>query len=137
MLNESQKKQARQRAERMLAEAGIIISDKELRSLEFADVGLGRFDEIGLTILVYVNTSRICAKELVVSPWQICPEHIHPPVAGEPGKEETFRCRWGEVYLYVPGKPAVEPKARVPEDKRDTFTVWHEVILRPGDQYTL
>ncbi|HPP76337.1 MAG TPA: D-lyxose/D-mannose family sugar isomerase, partial [Armatimonadota bacterium] len=78
-----------------------------------------------------------CAKELVLFPWQICPEHRHPPIEGQPGKEETFRCRAGQVYLYVPGEPAANPKARVPEDRKDYFTVWHEIILNPGEQYTL
>jgi D-lyxose ketol-isomerase len=37
----------------------------------------------------------------------------------------------------VPGEPTVDPKAQVPHDKQDTFTVWREVILNPGEQYTL
>ena len=40
-----------------------------------------------------------CAKELILMPRQTCPEHWHPPVGGEPGKEETFRCRWGEIDI--------------------------------------
>ena len=62
---------------------------------------------------------------------------LAPAVAGEPGKEETFRCRWGQVYLYLPGTPAKSPKGKVPADKSEYFTVWHEIILNPGDQYTL
>ena len=34
-------------------------------------------------------------------PGQACPEHRHPPVAGEPGKEETFRARRGLVTLHL------------------------------------
>ena len=37
-------------------------------------------------ILVYVNTDRVCAKELVLFPGQLCPEHRHPPVGGDPGQ---------------------------------------------------
>jgi len=58
-------------------------------------------------------------------------------VAGEPGKEETFRCRWGEVYLYVPGEATSNPKARPPRGCEATYSIWHEIVLRPGDQYTL
>ena len=36
-------------------------------------------------------------------PGQACPEHRHPPVGGEPGKEETFRVRRGSVRLWVDG----------------------------------
>ncbi len=128
---------ARRRAEEFLASAGIVITDSERESLEVADMGLGRLDEIGLVALVYVNTKRVCAKELVMFPRQICPEHRHPPVGDDPGKEETFRCRSGEVYLYLPGEPAGSPAAQVPEDKKEHFTVWREVVLGPGDQYTL
>jgi D-lyxose ketol-isomerase len=55
-----------------------------------------------------------------------------------PGKEETFRCRWGEVYLYIPGAPALEPLAIIDdEERRKYLTVWHEIVLKPGEQYTL
>ena len=69
-----------------------------------ADFGLGRLRETGLLVLVYVNTDRYCAKELVLYPGQTCPEHRHPPFDGTPGKEETFRCRSGLVHLYVEGE---------------------------------
>ena len=77
----------------MLAEAGIVLTPAERDAIEVADFGLWRLEEIGLQIVVYVNTERVCAKELVMFPRQTCPEHRHPPVDGEPGKEETFRCR--------------------------------------------
>ncbi len=101
----------------MLAEAGIVLTDDERSTLEVADFGLGRLDEIGLQLLVYVNTERVCAKELVLFPRQMCPEHRHPPADGDPGKEETFRCRTGSVLLWVDGHG--------------------EMTLRPGDQFTI
>jgi len=58
-------------------------------------------------------------------------------VGGQPGKEETFRCRWGKVYLYVPGKPATGPASKPPVGSESYYTVWNEVCLKPGDQYTL
>ncbi len=128
---------AKRKAHQYLIKAGIVITDLEYENIEIADMGLGRLDEIGLEILVYVNTDRVCAKELVMFPHQICPEHRHPPVKDNPGKEETFRCRWGKVYLYVPGEPTAHPKGSIPADKKESFTVWHEIELNPGDQYTL
>lgn len=136
-MDQKQIEAARIQAAELLASVGIVITASEGESLEITDFGLGRFDEMGLVILVYVNTQRACAKELVIFPRQTCPEHRHPPVGSDPGKEETFRCRWGEVYLYLPGEPTPSPKARVPEDKKEHFTAWREVILRPGVQYTL
>lgn len=124
-------------AKEYLDRAGIVLTPEETANLEIADVGLGEFEQTGLALITYINTERVCAKELVLLPWQTCPQHIHPPVEGQPGKEETFRCRWGEVYLYVTGEPTPNPKGRPPEHRRQYYTVWHEIILRPGDQYTL
>jgi D-lyxose ketol-isomerase len=116
---------------------GIILTPQEKESIEIADFGLGRFTEAGLGVLVYVNTERVCAKELAMLPRQTCPEHRHPAVGGRPGKEETFRCRSGTVYLYVPGRPAAAPGARPPRGREKTYTVFHEIRLVPGEQYTL
>jgi D-lyxose ketol-isomerase len=109
--------EARERAAAMLAQAGIALTSHERENIEIADFGLGRLDEIGLQIVVYVNTDRVCAKELVLFPHQRCPEHRHPPFEGEPGKEETFRVRRGVVHLHVEGAG--------------------DIVLRPGDQYTI
>jgi D-lyxose ketol-isomerase len=117
--------------------AGIVLTAAERDGMEVTDLGLGEFERAGLSVIVYINTARVCAKELVLLPRQTCPQHRHPPVGGEPGKEETFRCRWGEVYLYVPGPPAPAPVAHPPAGRAATYTVWHEVVLRPGEQYTI
>ena len=109
--------EARTRAAAMLADAGVVLTRAEQEQIEVADFGLGRLDEIGLQLVVYVNTERVCAKELVLFAGQMCPEHRHPPVGDDPGKEETFRCRSGSVVLWVDGHGEVE--------------------LRPGDQFTI
>lgn len=129
---------ARKRAGRLLRKAHIAITPREEESLDVSDFGLGDLDKVGLLVVVYENNARYCAKEIVLLPRQICPEHRHPP-SGEnsPGKQETFRCRFGEVYLCVPGEPTANPRARVPEKYKSYLTVGHEVLLRPGDQYTL
>ena len=108
--------EARARAAAELARAGIALTAAEQAEIEVADFGLGRLEEIGLQLVVYVNTPRVCAKELVLFPNQLCPEHRHPPFEGTPGKEETFRCRSGVVHLNVGGA---------------------EIVLRPGEQYTI
>jgi D-lyxose ketol-isomerase len=125
------------KAVKYLEKAGIIITEAEKQAMEVAEYGLGELESIGLELIVYVNTDRCCAKELILFPGQTCPEHRHPPVGDDPGKEETFRCRWGKVYLYVPGTPAQKPQAIAPKGREEYFTVWHEVELNPGEQYTL
>lgn len=137
-VSNDQYKKACEWAMEYYSKAGIVITSKEKENIEVADFGLGNLGEIGIEVITYVNAERSCAKEVVLFPGQICPEHRHPPInAMNPGKEETFRCRWGEVYLYVEGEAVTNPKAKVPEARKKNFTVWNEVILRPGDQYTL
>ena len=138
MLTQKEYRARQRQSAALFRQAGIVVTPAERQQIEVADFGLGRFAETGLGVLVYVNTERCCAKELAMLPRQTCPEHRHPPVGrSNPGKEETFRCRWGTVYLYVPGEPAARPRARVPAGRQAAYTVGHEVVLRPGDQYTL
>ncbi|NPV39224.1 protein of unknown function DUF1498 [Brevinematales bacterium NS] len=120
-----------------LLKAGIVLSERERDMIEVVEYGLDMPEKIGLQLVVYVNTDRYCAKELVLLPHQTCPEHRHPPVNGDRGKEETFRCRWGRVYLYVPGEKTPSPHATPPAERKKFFTVWHEIVLNPGDQYTI
>ena len=119
--------------------AGIIITEEEKKKIEVADFGLGIVEKVGLQLLTYVNTEKCCAKEMVLRPYQTCPEHTHCDGVenGVPyaGKEETFRCRKGEVYLYVSGKGKKEDiKAKISETK---VTVFHEIVLKEGEQYTM
>ena len=137
MLTEAQVTDARERAAAQLAAAGIALTPSERNEIEIADFGLSRLDEIGLEVVVYVNTARVCAKELVMFPRQTCPEHRHPPFDGTPGKVETFRCRQGRVYLYTAGEPSPSPGVRLADADRSEFTVWREIVLDPGDQYTI
>ena len=116
MIAREELREARAYAAEQLAAAGIALTDAERERIEVADFGLSRLREQGLMLLVYVNTDRYCAKELVLYPGQTCPEHRHPPFDGTPGKEETFRCRRGLVTLRVAGE---------------------EIVLRPGQQFTI
>ena len=122
---------------KMLDVAGIVLTDAERAAVEVAEFGLGEFERQGLGLVVYVNNDRYCAKELMMLPRQTCPQHLHPPVDGGPGKRETFRVRRGEVYLYVDGEPAANPSAAPPAGSQAHYTVWHEVVLGPGEQHTI
>jgi D-lyxose ketol-isomerase len=125
-------------AAEFLAKADIAITERERKSMEVADFGLNDIRNVGLEVVLYENNDRYCAKELVLLPRQMCPQHRHPRVNdNNPGKQETFRCRWGEVYLYVEGNATPNPKAVVPEKHRKHLSVWKEIVMRPGDQYTI
>ncbi len=134
MVSEQQEREARDYAVAELEASGVVLTEAERASIEVADFGLSRLHETGLQLLVYVNTDRHCAKELVLYPGQTCAEHRHPPFEGTPGKEETFRCRRGLVYLYVEGEPTSEPACEPPPG---VYTVRHEIALRPGGQHTI
>ena len=137
MLTQLEVATARKRSLEYLTRAGIVLTPEEAANIEVADLGLGDLYHTGLQLVVYINTERCCAKELILFPRQTCPEHKHPPVNGEPGKEETFRCRWGTVNLYVEGPPATHPQGSPPPNRKQYYTVWHEIVLNPGEQYTI
>ena len=119
--------------------AGIVVTEEEKARIEVADLGLGILEDVGLQLLTYVNTEKCCAKEMVLMPYQTCPEHLHPDGVENgvkyEGKEETFRVRKGICYLYVSGEGKQEDiKARLPKTK---VSVFHEIVLKEGEQYTL
>ena len=137
MLSAAEVAERKSQAANYFDRAGIYVTPQEVQAIEIADFGLSAFEQTGLGVLVYVNTDRSCAKELAMWPRQTCPEHRHPRVGEDPGKEETFRCRWGKVFLYVEGEKDAAPQCRPPSGREDTYTVWHEVALGAGEQYTI
>ena len=137
MLSRPDFERAQARAANLLADAGIALTQAERDRLEVADFGLDDLERTGLEVVVYVNNDRYCAKELVLFPRQTCPEHRHPPVAGGRGKRETFRCRRGRVWLYVEGATSADPACQPPAGDEAHYSVFHEVALAPGEQYTI
>ncbi|QQE13825.1 D-lyxose/D-mannose family sugar isomerase [Planctomycetota bacterium] len=134
---------ANQEVQGIVKQSGVILTDLELTEIELAGFGLNDFSKEGLALVVYENNDRYCAKELIMLPSQTCPEHRHPDIVLESkekvtGKMETFRCRWGVVYLYVEGQGSADSiKATVPAGSEDYYTVFNEVVLTPGQQYTI
>ncbi|MBA2936779.1 D-lyxose/D-mannose family sugar isomerase [Paenibacillus sp. CGMCC 1.16610] len=136
-MKRSEVSQAQARAAQMLEASGIVLTEEEIRHIEVAGFGLGQLDVQGLELVTYVNNDRYCAKELVLFPRQTCPEHLHPPVGEDPGKMETFRCRSGKVFLYVEGEAAISLNAVIPAGSEAYYSVFHEIELYPGEQYTI
>lgn len=137
MITKLKYEQIRDRVLVYLNKAKIVLTDAEKEKIEIADFGLQDVDNTALQIFTYINTDRVCAKELILFPNQTCPEHIHPPFSQYPGKEETFRCRYGKVYLYIDGEPTEHPSVEPPLLGREYYTVKHEIMLNPGEQYTI
>ena len=140
MIKRSQVRRYQEQSREILEKAGIVLTGDEKNNVEIAEFGLKDFEREGLSLVVYVNTDRYCAKDLVMLPGQTCPEHVHPPLKseGDPGKMETFRCRWGRVLLYVEGEGDKNSiQATLPNGSEAYYKVFHEVELKPGEQYTI
>ncbi len=137
MLKKLQLKLEQENTLSFLKKAGIRLTQDESAQIEIADFGLNELERTGLQLVTYVNNDRYCAKELVLFPGQTCPEHKHPSIDSDQGKMETFRCRWGKVWLYVEGKRSKDIQATIPPGSEKYYTVFHEIELNPGDQFTI
>ena len=136
-MKKTQFEEVKARALEYYRRAGIVLTEEEEARLEIADFGLDDIYRIGLEIVTYINTSRVCAKEMVLLPRQACPEHRHVPTNGQAGKEETFRCRYGKVYLYTDTNTnAKKEDIHIPLPPT-AVTVFDETVLLPGQQFTI
>ncbi len=136
MLTRQLQQIARRQAGEMIGRAGIHVTDKEAESIEVVDFGLSRLHKEGVQVLTLLQTERISVKVLALFSNQTEPEHWHPPVAGDPGKEETVRVIFGTLYFYIPGENTFKEGFLV-KGKEHCYTMRHEIVMRPGDQITL
>ena len=103
MITKSEKSKIQKRVAEMIRNAGIHICDDEISAIEVVDFGLSRVETEGVEVFTMVNTDRLAAKILVLLPNQTEPEHWHPKVGDDPGKQETIRHIWGDLRFYVDG----------------------------------
>lgn len=136
MIKRSDYVRAQQQAAGMIRQAGIKLTDAEARKIEVVDFGLGQLEIEGVQVLTFFATERISAKLLVMFPNQTEPEHWHPPVGDDPGKEETIRVISGTLNFYVPGADTLR-QGWVPAGKETCYACRHEIVMRPCDQLTL
>ena len=86
--------EAEKRTREFYKKAGITVLESE--PIEIADFGKNNLEKIGLQLCVYINTERVCAKEMVLFPHQTCPEHKHVEtdvyheIALTPGMQHTI-----------------------------------------------
>jgi len=135
MITRAEQKAARRRAAQMIRDSGIRITDEEAEKIDAVDFGLSHLEIEGIQVLTLVQTERISVKLLALFPNQTEPEHWHPPVGDDPGKEETIRVVAGTVYFYVQGENTFRQGFLV-KGKEKHYTLRHEIILQPGDQIT-
>ena len=135
MITRAEQKRARERAAQMIAESGIRITEEEKNKIDVVDFGLSHLETEGVQVLTLVQTDRVSVKVLALFPNQTEPEHWHPPVGDDPGKEETIRVVSGVVYFYVQGQNTFK-QGFLLKGKEKYYTLRHEIILKPGDQIT-
>jgi len=133
MIFRSEAKKAQEKAAELIRKAGVFLTPEEERKIEPVDFGLGKLETEGGQIITFVQTERISVKLLALFPNQTLPEHWHPPVETDPGKEETVRVVWGTVHFYVDG-PDTLKNGFIPQGKEAVYTLRHELVLKPGDQ---
>jgi len=121
---------------KMIEAAGILLTETDKKQITAADFGLSQLREEGIQILTLFETDRIAAKILVLFPFQTEPEHWHPSVGNDPGKEEIIRALAGDLYFYIPGKDTIK-HGFIVNGKDDYYTMRHEVVMAPGDQLIL
>ncbi|HKL41163.1 MAG TPA: D-lyxose/D-mannose family sugar isomerase [Clostridia bacterium] len=135
-MKEKEANEFKNRAIEMIKETSIKINNNEIEKCELADFGLDNFQNEGAQIFTFVNTNRIGVKVIVLLPNQTLPEHLHPPIGNDPGKEEILRVIKEPLRVYIPGDNTLS-KGFIPDKKEEEYTVLNENILNEGEQIIL
>ncbi len=136
MLTRKEFEEAKQTAFKMIRDAGVQILPEEIDKINVADFGLSDLPNQGVEVFTMFATERISAKVLVLFPNQTEPEHWHPPVDTDPGKEEIIRAIKGTLRFYIPGEATMK-EGFIPKGKEAQYTCRNEVVLKPGEQLIL
>ncbi len=136
MITRTEFRKACEKALKMIEAAGIHLAEEEKTKITTADFGLSRLQEEGIQILTMFDTDRVAGKILVLFPYQTIPEHWHPAVGDDPGKEEIIRAISGDLYFYIPGEDTLKHGFIIVR-KEACYTIRHEVVLFPGEQLIL
>lgn len=136
MITKEDFKEVCQKSIAMIEEAGLLLTEADKLKMTAADFGLNEIKKEGIQILTLFQTGRIAGKILVLLPFQTEPEHWHPTVGDDPGKEEVIRALSGDLYFYIPGEDNMK-KGFIVDGKDDFYTMRHEVDMKPGDQLEL
>ncbi|MDR1897042.1 MAG: hypothetical protein LBR10_09665 [Prevotellaceae bacterium] len=114
------------------------VTEKTRAQLWVSDYGTGRFTELGLAAIMYVNDTKdlYMLQDLFLLPNQMLPEHWHEKPAGNlPAKMEGWLVRNGLSYIVGEGEDnlASFPDIKVPAIHTGGVTVKNAVKALPGD----
>ena len=133
MNKRSKEKELREIAQKWIKESGFPVTQEELDSIAIADFGLSNPRVEGAQILTLFATERISTKLIVLLPGQFLPEHWHPPVGSDPGKEEILRGYYGSVDYCEEGEDTC-PQDALLAGKEAQYTQRKYYNLKPNDQ---
>jgi len=114
------------------------VTERTREQLWVSDYGTGRFTELGLAAIMYVNneTDRYMLQDLFMLPNQMLPEHWHEKPSGElPAKMEGWLVRNGLSYIVGEGEDNISqfPAVKVPACHTGGVTVKNVVKTLPGE----
>ncbi len=98
------------------------------------DFGLGRFTEIGMAGIFWVNNERdsYFGHEIYLLPGQRITEHAHVKTAAAGPKMEAWQCRHGSCYLYGEGTPTPGVEKDIPEADKPHWIAKTRKFITPG-----
>jgi len=114
---------------------GYPVYEKLRKEMWVADFGLGRFAEVGMGGVFWINDKegKYLGHEIYLLPGQMIPEHWHVKVDDIPAKSEAWQLRYGAVTLFGEGDASPEWDKVVPASEKENTTVKHATVPALGD----
>ncbi|HOD82800.1 MAG: D-lyxose ketol-isomerase [Planctomycetes bacterium ADurb.Bin126] len=115
------------------------VSDNLEKNLFVTDFGLGRFSEVGMGGVMWVNDEKFgySAMELFLLPNQMVPEHMHVKAGAVPARAQTVHVRKGKTFIYTEGEPAEKIWVTPPSIELNFITVRLQNKMEVGDTLEL
>jgi D-lyxose ketol-isomerase len=116
---------------------GYPLNENVRKNLTVTDFGLGRFTEVGLAFVAWINDQKAgyASLEVFLLPSQMIPEHWHVGLDDQkvPPKMESWVVRYGATFAYGDGEPTEKPSVKIHESQAKFVTAKHETPIRPGE----
>jgi D-lyxose ketol-isomerase len=109
-----------------------VLKTDELWVLDF---GLGRFTEVGMGGVFYINNERddYLLHDIWLLPGQMIPEHYHIKTDKVAAKMEAWLVRHGSAWFYSEGEPTPGVEDRIPPTHKGVCRAKHEELKKPGE----
>ena len=119
----------------MMDAFGYPISKNLRDNMWVQDFGLGRFTEVGMGGIFWINEKEgnYFGHEIFLLPGQMIPEHWHVKTEEAGAKMEGWHLRYGGVTLFSEGDPTPGAEVLIPASERQFTTCRHVQVLKPGE----